>query len=305
MNNHSSHKVRKFPYRWKITLVILIFTLIPCLLFAAASFKSSRTKWVKTALASYYNEADNTALLLSNTLNDMHSKMNYLINNSTIRTLISRVEYLTLPLSLDMISELENAVSAITVDSPDLAVRWYPLYSTKSYGMYCYPLHLFTNEFNPLNETDLSLYQNITQLESETTMWAFRDISRKVNNTGPKEKRLCLYTQIGDYGVADCILELSIPLSQIIAFEETESIPNVLFTFCIPQNNQDLSMIWNNYSTGEAGIDLLDEYQETGHITDYYVVSTPVPNVKDGEVIFALPTGYVSTLIRPQLIKFL
>ena len=85
MDKHRYPKARKFPYRWKITLVILMFTLIPCVLFATASFKSARTKWTETTLESYYNAADNTALLLSNTLNDMHSKMNYLINNSTIQ----------------------------------------------------------------------------------------------------------------------------------------------------------------------------------------------------------------------------
>lgn len=304
MDKHRYPKARKFPYRWKITLVILMFTLIPCVLFATASFKSTRTKWTETTLESYYNAADNTALLLSNTLNDMHSKMNYLINNSTIRTLISRVEYLTLPLSLDMISELENAVSAITVDTPDLAVRWYPLYGTKSYGMYCYPLHLFTDEFDPLSDSDLALYQEITSLESETTMWAFRDISRNVNNTGPKEKRLCLYTQIGDYGIADCILELSIPINQSIAFEETDDIPNGLFAFCLFQNDQYLNMLWNNNATNESSIDLLAEYQKSGNITHYYVVGTPIPNIKNGEVIFALPTDYVSKLIRPQVTKF-
>lgn len=300
---NTPRKTRKLPYRWKITLVILIFMLIPCSMFATAIYKNNRSTWIKSALESYYNAADSSALLLSNTFNDMQSKMNYLINNSSIRTLINRVEYLTLPLSLDMVSELENAVSAISVDSPDLAVRWYPFNSDISYGRYCYPLSLFTDEFNNEDEKDILLYQQITSLESETIMWSFRDIARDVNNSGPVEKRLCLYTQIGEYGVADCILELSIPILQSFTFEDTHNIPGSLFAICIPQDEQDLYMIWNNDT--KASADLLAQYQKTGSIPDYYVVNTPISNVRGGEVIFALPEDYVSSLIQPQLTTFL
>lgn len=305
MKKTPSYKARKIPYRWKIALTILVFTLIPCSVFGTVYFKNTRTKWINTALTPYYNAVDSTALLLSNTINDMQSKMNYLMNNSTIRTLIHRVEYLTLPLSLDMITELENAVSAITVDSPDLAVRWYPLNSTLSYGKHCYPLHLFTDEFNQEDEADLLLYQQITSLDSGTTMWAFRNISRDVNNTGPAEKRLCLYTQIGDYGVADCILELSIPIAQSFAFEDTDYIPDGLFAICISQDDQDLYFLWNDSADGKAELDLLTEYQKYSSIPNYYVVSTQVPNAEGSAVIFAIPDDYVSTLIRPQIIAFL
>ena len=305
MKNVSSYKARKLPYRWKITLVILIFTMVPSSIFGITYYKNTQAKWVKSALASYYIEAEYTSLLLSNTLNDLRSKMNYLINNSTIRTLINRVEYLTLPLSIDMVSELENAVSAISADSPDLAIRWYPLDSTLSYGRYCYPLHIFTDEFDMENEADLSLYQQITNLESETTMWAFRDISRDVNNTGPVEKRLCFYTQIGDYGVVDCILEMSIPIEQFITFEGDDIIPNSLFAVYIPQSDQDLHMIWNASSDVKTDTELLIQYHKFGSIPDYFVVSTPVPNAKDSAVIFALPDDYVASLIRPQLTIFI
>ena len=305
MKNVFSYNARKITYRWKITLVILMFTLIPCSIFGITYYKTTHTKWVKSALSSYCYEAENTSLLLSHTLNDLRSKMNYLINNSTIRTLINRVEYLTLPLSIDMVSELENAVSAISAETPDLAVRWYPLDSSLSYGRYCYPLHFFSDEFDMTDEADLSLYQQITSLESEATMWAFRDISRGVNNSGPAEKRLCYYTQIGNYGVVDCILEISIPVNQFITFEDQTTIPNSLFAIYIPQNDQDLYMVWNSTSDVNADTELLIQYHKSGSIPNYFVLSTAIPNEKDSAVIFALPNDYVATLIRPQLASFI
>ena len=185
MISPGSDKKKKFPYHWKITLVILAFTLTPCLAFGGIYLKNARGSWIHNALASYYNDTDNTALLLSGHLNSLDSKMNYLTYNSTIRTLISRVDDMSLPLALDMIYELENAVSAIMADSPNLTVRWYPMESSKSYGMYCYPFSMFEAEFRMEEEEDRILYETILSMEQETGLWAVRSISRRLNNTGP------------------------------------------------------------------------------------------------------------------------
>lgn len=41
-----SNQKRKFPYHWKITLVILTFTLIPSLLFGGIYLKNARSSWI-------------------------------------------------------------------------------------------------------------------------------------------------------------------------------------------------------------------------------------------------------------------
>ena len=154
-------KPRKLPHRWRITLTILTLVLIPYIILASVFYKNAREEWISSALSTYYNEAETSGLHLSNTFSEMQSKMHYLANNSTIRTLISRVEYLTLPLAIDMIDELENAVSAITVDSPALVVRWYPLKTDRTYGTYCYPFQLFKDEFDSNIASDTLLYGHL------------------------------------------------------------------------------------------------------------------------------------------------
>ncbi len=292
------------PYRWKITLIILGFTCIPSLLFSIFYYRNAHPQWIKTALTSYYNTTDTAALLLSGQVWDLQSKTNYITNNSTIRTLIHRVEYLTLPLSLDMVAELENAVSAISADSPNLTVRWYPLRSTISYGQYCYPLQMLTEEFALEKEESHDLYTEITALSSSDTLWAFRTLSRDTNNTGPAQKRLCLYKQIGDLGAPDCILELTIPVTQYFAFADIDSIQGSLFAFCIPKDAQASEALWDLNSDAQNAEELLQQYQEEKIITNYYIVSSSIPNVEKGEVIFALPSHYVANLIRPQQTNF-
>ena len=164
---------------------------------------------------------------------------------------------------------------------------------------------LFTDEFNNENETDIGLYQQITDLEFATTMWAFRDISRNINNTGPVQKRLCLYTQIGDYGRADCIIELSIPIEQFFTFKDDDIIPNGIFAIRISQNDQNLYMFQSVPSNNETTTTLFTQYQASGIIPDYFVASTPIPTAKDSAVIFALPNDYVAKLILPQRATFI
>ncbi len=231
--------------------------------------------------------------------------MNYIANNSTIRTLINRIEYLSLPLSLDMITELENAVSAISADSSRLTVRWYPLRSTKAYGIYCYPLNTFKDEFHFDDERDITLYEEISSLSSGSTLWAFRNISRTTNNVDPVEKRLCLYTQLGNYGVSDCILELTVPISQYFGFENTDEITDSLFAFCIPKSTSSSQLIWDAVTDSGNKSILLDQFFDYNDLEDYHIIRSPIPNIEHGEVIFMLPEDYVANLIRPQLINFM
>lgn len=296
---------RKASHRWKIILTIFILVLIPYMILASVFYKSARRDWISTALSSYYSDADASALQLSNAFSEMQSKMHYLINNSTIRTLISRVEFLTLPLAIDMIDELENAVSAITVDSPALVVRWYPINNNKTYGAYCYPFQLFKEEFDFQDETDSSLYEAITDSTLNTPLWTVRNIARSVNNVGPIEQRICLYTKVGDYGVADCLLELSFPVDQCIAFDDTEQTQRILIAFSTPQNTHGFYLYQDNSVAPDSAEALLSQYQQKGEITGYHTISTSLPSVGDAAIIWSLTSDYISFLIRPQLLLFI
>lgn len=297
-------KPRKLPHRWRITLTILTLVLIPYIILASVFYKNAREEWISSALSTYYNEAETSGLHLSNTFSEMQSKMHYLANNSTIRTLISRVEYLTLPLAIDMIDELENAVSAITVDSPALVVRWYPLKTDRTYGTYCYPFQLFKDEFDSNNASDALLYQSIIDSTLNTPLWAVRNISRSANNMGPIEQRLCLYTLVGDYSVADCLLELSFPVDHCISFDHAEQAQSILIAFSIPQDDRCFYLYQSNPAAPDSSDMLLSQYQRSGKIAGYDIVRTPLTGAGNAVIIWALASDYISLLIQPQLLLF-
>lgn len=297
-------KPKKLLQRQRIALAVLALVLIPYMILASVFYKSAHKEWIAAALASHYSEADASALHLSNAYSEMQSKAQYLVNNSTIRTLMSRVEFLTLPLAIDMMDELENAVSAIVVDAPSLVVRWYPLKSDKAYGTYCYPFQLFEDEFSSDNEDDALLYQSIVGATLNTPFWTVRNISRAANNAGPAEQRICLYTLVGNYGVADCLLELSYPIDRCISFNPTGQAQSMLIAFSTPQNSSAFYLCQDNTAAPDSADVLLSQYQRTGKITGYYVFSSPLFGVGGASIIWALRSDYVSLLIRPQQMLF-
>ena len=222
---------KKIPYKHRVTIVIFLFTLIPCILLETIYFKNIQQDLIHVALVDHQNDVDSAALLISKNISGLHSKMEYVLNSSSVRSSISQVNKLSLIQALDLVSVLSEIAGSITAESPTLTVRWYPHLSQISYGNYCYTLDIFSQEF-PFNRQD-SNFQEIISLNEGQTLWQVRDISRELNNTGTPETRLCLYTQMTNLNGSDCVLELSIPVSLIFESRKSDSIPDSLFAVCL------------------------------------------------------------------------
>lgn len=295
-------KVSTLPYQRHIALTISIITLLPCILLSGFCLRLLYPQWLHSSLEKHYNAVEHTSLSVSDQLNEMLSKMQYILYDTAIRPYISQADQLTLAYQLELLEKLDETADSLTVDNSEMSIRWYPYTIKKSYGSNCMPLDNLSSEFDLQNNTDE--FNQIISLGDGKVYWTVRHISRKINNKGTPEERLCLYTQFGSSSKPNCVLELSIPLSQLFNSQDYEEITDSLFVFC--QNNEDTAwnMVLDTALTGDKIAFLLDTYQEKGQAQGYHIINISVPNVRNGEIIFFLPNAYVYKSLLPYIFTF-
>lgn len=296
-------KFRRIPYTHRIALVILLFTLLPCTLLEIFYLKNITTDWEKDILAEYQNTTDYTALLMSKTLTEMQSKMQYLQNDFEIRSYLTRIRNMPLSNALDFITTTNSAVSSVTAGSPNLTVRWYPYESTLSYGDYCYTLEQFRSEFT--NGSNDTAYQKILSLKEGELLWMVRDIARENNNKGIPQTMLCLYTQITNFNEITCILEFCIPISNFTHFPSKSTlIDNCVLAICMKQAEEPLYILLDTSLDTNTSKNLLQQYYNTYTLEEHEIVYSWIPNTPDSQVVFLIPTSYVSDKIMPKIVAF-
>lgn len=290
------------PYNHRVAIVIFLFVLIPCIFLAGLYLKTTYPQWVQHALSSYQDDVNTSAILTSKTLHELSSKMEYVQKSTDVRSEISKVNKMTLYDALELISTLNQAVNSITTGNQDLKARWYPYGAQRSYGQYCYTLDDFCSEFpESANNAECAEILALTEQYSE---WLIRDISREQNNTGVLQRRLCLYSQMTNLGRSNCVLELSVPVSDLYKQQTAASVSGGVYAICLGQKHNNLITVLDSAVDQEIAERLITRYQKTGTLAQYYVFCAPIPNTSDGEVLFLLPNTFVWKEVAPQIIIF-
>ena len=297
-------KFKKIPYTHRIALAILLFSLLPSILLASLYLKNALSDWKKEALVNYQNDTDSAAVLMSKTATEFQAKMQYLLNNYEIRAYLSKIETLSIPQALDMITTMNEAVASVTAGSPDMVVRWYPMKSPLSYGNYSYTLERFAKEF-PEGTKDKD-YLDILSLKDGDFLWKVRRIAREADNKGTPAEMLCLYSLITDLYGKDCVLEFSIPVASLVnSSKNFTPASDSLFAICLEQEEHPLDIILSPTLNTEDDKELLLQYHNSKHVPGYEIVRSEISNTKDSEVIYLIPETYVTKLVLPKIIGFI
>ena len=127
---------KKIPYNRLVAIVILLFTSIPCIILGVIYLQSERNTQKQSILSEYYTYADATATMASKTLASLESKMGYLMFDFEIHSHLSEINDLSLSQTIDLVHEINDAISIISLDNSSVTARWYPTLSTTSYGNY-------------------------------------------------------------------------------------------------------------------------------------------------------------------------
>ena len=289
---------QKIPYNHRVAIVILLFTLIPCIILGVTSLQTERNEKKEILLSDYYAYIDTTATLASKTISSLESKMDYLRYNYEIHSYFSIINELTLSQTFDLIREMNNAASIIALDNSDVTARWYPLSSTTSYGDYCHPLSVFASEF-PAGSADPT-YLDILALNNNESLWKSRNLARQPDAPGAFTDRLCLYSSFSTFDRSACILEITLPLNELIVPLEDDLPLGSLFAICLSQNGYYEYITLSSHITPAESSPLLAQYEQTGSVSGYEILKSPISNVEHGNVLLLLPESYVNDLLRPE-----
>lgn len=292
----------KKTYHKHLTLTIVIIALLPCITLCGVCLKLLYPQWIHSSLEKHYSTAEYTSLSVSEQLSEMLSKMQYILYDTDIRPYINQADQLSLAFQLELLEKMDETAASLTVDNSALSIRWYPYTTTKSYGSNCFPLDILSAEFEAQGHTEE--LQRILSLPESKFYWTVRHISRRVNNTGAPEDRLCLYAQFSVSTAPSCVLELSIPLVQLYDSNDYETIPDSLFLFCQNSETQDWYIPLNTTLPEEQTRPLLDDYRAHGQADGYHVIHSSVPNVRSGEILYFLPNSYVRINLLPYVLTF-
>lgn len=292
--------LKRIPYKHRIAIIIMLFTLIPVVFAEAIYINNIQSSWKQEALSAYQNDVDSCALLMSQSINNMLSKMDYVRNNYPIRIALSHIDEFSTAEAIDLISDMDDLVDSITADTQSLEIRWYPHNSDKAYGNNCRTLESLSKEF-PLGLDD-PLFQEITLLKENQVLWQIRDVQRSERVYDPPNTRLCLYTQLKNLKGSSCILEFSIPTSQIMTNRASSSIPGGLFAVCINNGNTPANIILDSDYSPEESNSLINHYWELGEIASYDTLCVPIPNVDSSYVIYIIPSTHARRYIQPHIL---
>ena len=294
---------RPMPYHHHIALTIIIITLLPCIILSGICLKLLYPQWLHASLEEHYNAVEYTSLSVSDQLNEMYGKMQYILYDTAIRPYISQADQLTLPYQLELLEKLDETANSLTVDNSEMVIRWYPYTSKISYGSNCIPLKALSQEFDAMD--NVAEFNKILSLSDGKVYWTVRHISRNINNKGTTEDRLCLYTQFGSSSKPNCVLELSIPLSQLYNSQNHEEVENGLFVFSQNNGEENWNIVLGTNLPDARIAALLNAYHTDGRASDYHIINISVPNIRNGEIIFFLPDSYVRISLLPYIITFI
>lgn len=291
-------------YRLRVSVVLVLFAIIPFSVYSVIYLQGERTKWETNALKDYSHMLAVGSEQFDRAIQEMELKILYISNSSNIRATIAKVNKLDLVGGLEFISVLRETVASITADNESLAVRWYPFMSTRDYGGYCYTLSRFEEEFKEEN----GLFEQIMDLGNGEVLVAVRNLSRESNDRGSTKERVCVYAKMTNINGSDCLLEMSMPADQLIDLDNI-NLPSgsVLGVYLTLEHGSSTLLISGEEAVGEEikesenqsvtaeemAEGILAQYHETGDCPGYYPIVSPIDNLAGSKVTCLLPREYV------------
>ena len=293
----------RIPYNHRVAIVIMLFTLLPCIILGSVYLQSERNKQKQSLFSNYYSYVDTTATLTAKTVNSMETKMDYLLYDFNVQSYLAHIDDLSLSDTLGLMDEIKRAVSIISLENSSITARWYPVASTQNYGDSCQTLDTLVSEFpGGFDDPD---FQEIYTLDNYNFLWKARNIVRQPDDLNSSDKRLCLYSHFSVFNRSSCILEISIPVSQLVMPTENDLPAGSLFAIYLRQGDHSEYITLSSPYESPKNLSLLSDFAQTGSLDGYEVIQSTISNTEHGQVLLLLPKSYVNALLRPRLIEIL
>ncbi len=206
-------------------------------------------------------------------------------NNLTIRNYLNRKQTLSMVEKLQFVSEMQKVESAISFDSDKLMLRWYSDYIDYNYGGYIYTKDDLSDSYAD-NEKYLT---RILEMETNETLMLIRG-----PEYGFEEHIVSVYTRIDNINGADHILEISLPIADMVYPTQLELPGMYLIGACFEQEDRHQTVVLlGNQPEAQA---CLEEYYRSGAGKEYYPLEVQAPTQLKGRITCLLQQKYVSKL---------
>jgi len=294
-------KFRRLPYRWRVSLVMMIFALIPFGLFGAVYLSGEKDKWEKDAISEYTQALEVETVQFDRFVQEMELKVAYVSSNSSVQSALNNISSMTLTQGLQYINELKEIASTITAGNDALVVRWYPYLSDRDYGGYSYTMGSLTDEFAPGD----ALYERIQRLHAGEILIVAREVERAQDGyaKATMEERICVYLKIGNMKNSDCLLEISMPIDQMLDIKDVKFPAGSIYGIFL-QAGETKQTILMSQDLPDAQ-ELLETYHTTGECSGFYPGEITVDGLPGSRVTCLFPENYVNGVIRGNMVQFL
>ncbi len=272
-------------YRMRISLAMALFAIVPFLIAVIGFVYTEEPQLAQKVLSQHVQMLEVYKEQLTQGFQELQTKTLYVKNNTTIRNYLNRKQTLSMVEKLQFVSEIQEVERAISLDSNELMLRWYSDCSDYNYGGYIYTKEDLANLY-AANEEYLT---QILEMETNETLMLICG-----PEYGFEEHIVSVYTRIDNINGSDHILEISLPIAQMVYHTKVELPGTHVIGVCYEQgdSHQTVVLLGNN-AQAQA---FLEEYCLTGQSEDYYPLEVAAPAQLNGRIICLLQDAYVSEL---------
>ncbi len=272
-------------YRLRISLAMVLFAIIPFLITIICFMSVEEPRLAQNILSQHVQILEVYKEQLTKGFQELQSKTLYVKNNQTIRNYLNRKQTLSTVEKLQFVSEIQQIESAISIDCNKLTLRWYSDFIDYNYGGYIYT----KENLSDLYADNVKYLTQILEMETNETLMLIRG-----PEYGFEEHIVSVYTKIDNINGSDHILEVSLPIAEMVYPTQLEMPGTHLIGACFEQEDgcQTIVLLGDKAEAQAC----LEEYYKTGQSKGYYPLEVSAPTQFKGRITCLLQDSYVTKL---------
>jgi len=261
-------KLEKMKYRYKIALIIFIFTLLPLGILGSFLIKKEWDGKVEDILNRNKSQLSFSVNSIDNLFSSNADKILYINNNYYINNFLEYDSDLNLVGIMTFNDYLQSVMLAINSDNHGAEIYIYSLNDTTYNGDYIRGVEGLASA----NKNDWeNVKDGILKYNDDEIIWMFRTLKGKQYKDGAKDY-ICIYKKMVTMLKPLAIIEIRIPFNKIMEYFDY-NIPKGSYIICSMDNGKKRYTI----KTGDTDMESMPQLTEPNLIEgtnrDYYIIN--------------------------------
>ncbi len=290
-------KFRKLKYRHKLTVIILLFSILPIVIFSIFLFGRIWESNVESVLSKYKNQLDNSASAVDILFSSYVEKLLYINNNYHIINFLGTKEDLNLVGSMSFNEYLRNVIGAMKTENLQTDIVIYTFYDIGYDSGYLRGIEKFEDQGG---KDGKSLKDEIMEYEDGKILWKLIKFKNSYDSTAIETDYLCLYKKILFINKPPAIIEIRIPFKQIIDRFNYE-IPRNSFILYDQENSTETITVKSESMSKESVLEIVASRHINESESGYHIIERELKYGTSRLSIF-IPKDYIYKNLNLYLI---